>query len=60
MTIKVLAIGDIGNIVKTIQNYVKKSEIYLINYPFLIDNLHIGDEYQVRIKNIVQHLHTEC
>ena len=33
MTIKVLAIGDIGNIVKTIQKYVKKSEIYLINYP---------------------------
>ena len=31
MTIKVLAIGDIGNIVKTIQKYVKKSEIYLIN-----------------------------
>ena len=28
-----LAIGDVGSIVKTIQKYAKKSEIYLINYP---------------------------
>ena len=28
-----LAIGDVGNIVRTIQKYTKKSEIYLINYP---------------------------
>jgi glycosyltransferase involved in cell wall biosynthesis len=29
----VLAIGDVGNIVRTIQKYTKKSELYLINYP---------------------------
>ena len=28
-----LAIGDVGNIVRTIQKYTKKSEIYIINYP---------------------------
>ena len=28
-----LAIGDVGNIVRTIQKYTKKSELYLINYP---------------------------
>ena len=28
-----LAIGDVGNIVRTIHKYTKKSEIYLINYP---------------------------
>ena len=33
MVIKVLAIGDVGSIVRTIQKYTKKSEIYLINYP---------------------------
>ena len=33
MVIKVLAIGDIGSIVRTIRKYAKKSEIYLINYP---------------------------
>ena len=33
MIIKVLAIGDVGNIVRTIQKYTKKSEIYIINYP---------------------------
>ena len=33
MVIRVLAIGDVGSIVKTIQKYVKKSEIHLINYP---------------------------
>ena len=31
--IKVLAIGDIGNIIRTLQKFVKKSEIRLINYP---------------------------
>ena len=31
--IKVLAIGDIGNIIRTLQKFVKKSEIHLINYP---------------------------
>jgi len=29
----VLAIGDIGSIVRTIRKYVKKSEIRMINYP---------------------------
>tara|TARA_Y100001949_G_scaffold111028_1_gene93935 strand:- start:1148 stop:2353 length:1206 start_codon:yes stop_codon:yes gene_type:complete len=29
----VLAIGDVGSIVRTIRKYVKKSEIHLINYP---------------------------
>ena len=33
MVIRVLAIGDIGNIVRTLQKFVKKSEIRLINYP---------------------------
>ena len=28
-----LAIGDVGNIVRTIQKYTKKSELYLIDYP---------------------------
>ena len=28
-----LAIGDIGSIVRTIRKYVKKSEIRIINYP---------------------------
>ena len=28
-----LAIGDIGSIVRTIRKYVKKSEIHMINYP---------------------------
>ncbi|SVD48712.1 uncharacterized protein METZ01_LOCUS401566, partial [marine metagenome] len=31
--IKVLAIGDIGNIIRTLQKFMKKSEIHLINYP---------------------------
>jgi len=33
MVIKVLAIGDVGNTVRTIRKFVKKSEIHLINYP---------------------------
>ena len=33
MPIKVLAIGDVGNVVRTLQKYSKKSEIYIINYP---------------------------
>ena len=33
MVIKVLAIGDIGNTIQTIQKFVKKSQIHLINYP---------------------------
>ena len=33
MVIKVLAIGDVGSIVRTIQKHTKKSEIQLINYP---------------------------
>ena len=33
MVIRVLAIGDIGNTIRTIQKFVKKSEIHLINYP---------------------------
>jgi len=33
MTIKVLAIGDVGNVIRTIQKYTKKSKIHLINYP---------------------------
>ena len=33
MVIKVLAIGDVGSIIRTIRKYTKKSEIYLINYP---------------------------
>ena len=33
MVIKVLAIGDVGNIIRTIQKYTKKSKIHLINYP---------------------------
>ena len=33
MVIKVLAIGDVGSIIRTIQKYTKKSEIHLINYP---------------------------
>ena len=28
-----LAISDVGNIVRTIRKHVKKSEIYIINYP---------------------------
>lgn len=32
MTIKVLAIGDIGNILQTIRKFTKKSEIYIINF----------------------------
>jgi len=33
LVIKVLAIGDVGSIIRTIRKYTKKSEIYLINYP---------------------------
>ena len=33
MVIKVLAIGDVGSIIRTIRKYTKKSEIRLINYP---------------------------
>ena len=33
MVIRVLAIGDVGNIVRTIRKHVKKSEIHIINYP---------------------------
>jgi len=32
MTIKVLAIGDIGNILQTIRKYTKKSKIHIINF----------------------------
>ena len=32
MTIKVLAIGDVGNILQTIKKFTKKSEIYIINF----------------------------
>ena len=33
MPIKVLAIGDVGNVVRTLQKYSKKSKIRLIKYP---------------------------
>ena len=33
MVNKILAIGDVGNIIKTIKKYSKKSEIHIINYP---------------------------
>ena len=33
MVIKVLAIGDIGNIVRTLRKFTKKSKIHLIQYP---------------------------
>ena len=33
MVIKVLAIGDVGNTIRTLRKFVKKSEIRLINYP---------------------------
>lgn len=33
MTIKVLAIGDICNLIVTISRYTKKSKIHLINFP---------------------------
>tara|TARA_B100000029_G_scaffold261088_1_gene257419 strand:- start:5766 stop:6959 length:1194 start_codon:yes stop_codon:yes gene_type:complete len=33
MVIRVLAIGDLGNIVRTLRKYTKKSKIHLINYP---------------------------
>ena len=33
MVIKILAIGDVGNTIRTLQKFVKKSEIHLINYP---------------------------
>ena len=33
MVIKVLAIGDICNLIVTISKYTKKSEIHLINFP---------------------------
>jgi len=33
MVIRVLAIGDVGNIIRTIQKYTKKSKIHIINYP---------------------------
>ena len=33
MVIKVLAIGDIGNIVRTLTKFTKKSKIHLIQYP---------------------------
>src|SRR3989344_6487391 len=32
MTIKVLAIGDIGNILNTIRKYTKKSKIHIVNF----------------------------
>ena len=34
MVIKVLAIGDVGGTIRVLRKYVKKSEIYLINYPY--------------------------
>ena len=33
MTIKILAIGDISNILRTLNKYLKKSEIHIINFP---------------------------
>ena len=33
MVIRVLAIGDICNLIVTISKYTKKSEIHLINFP---------------------------
>jgi glycosyltransferase involved in cell wall biosynthesis len=33
MVVKVLAIGDVGNTIRTLRKFVKKSEIHLINYP---------------------------
>jgi len=33
LVIKVLAIGDVGNVMATLRKYTKKSEIYLINFP---------------------------
>jgi len=32
LTVKVLAIGDVGNILQTIRKFTKKSEIYIINF----------------------------
>ena len=33
MTIKILAIGDISNILRTLNKYLKKSKIHVINFP---------------------------
>ena len=33
MVIKILAIGDIANVIRTMSKYMKKSEIHLINFP---------------------------
>ena len=33
MVIKVLAIGDVGSIIRTIRKHTKKSKIHLINVP---------------------------
>ena len=33
MVLKILAIGDVGNYIKTLSKFTKKSEIHIINFP---------------------------
>ena len=33
MVLKILAIGDVGNYIKTLSKFTKKSKIHIINYP---------------------------
>ena len=54
MVIKILAIGDIGNIIYTLSKYTKKSKIHLINFVkdgagtyTYADNVELFDTYKV-------------
>ncbi len=33
MVLKILAIGDVGNYIKTLSKFTKKSKIHIINFP---------------------------
>ena len=54
MVLKILAIGDVGNYIKTLSKFTKKSKIHIINYPkdgagvFTYDeNVELFDSYKV-------------
>ena len=54
MVLKILAIGDVGNYIKTLSKFTKKSKIHIINYPkdgagvfTYDDNVELFDSYKV-------------
>jgi len=57
LVLKILAIGDVGNYIKTLSKFTKKSKIHIINFPkdgagvYTYDeNYELFENYKVLIK----------